>query len=117
MSWSSTGIFIGSQPSRCTIVSSVRYMCLMRPAPDKRLNLAARVVHLSKGHLMWTGLILALPALPFWLGFRLPAPAADCRHLPRPVATRAAPNDNRAAAGVLNGGVLTVRLAPLAAAW
>jgi hypothetical protein len=61
--------------------------------------------------------ILALPALAFSLGFQPPARATDCRHLPRPVATCAAPNDNRASAGVLSGGVLTVRLAVRPAAW
>jgi FtsP/CotA-like multicopper oxidase with cupredoxin domain len=45
------------------------------------------------------------------------APAADCRHLPAPPATAAAPNDNRAGAGVLRDGVLTVRLVARAAAW
>jgi FtsP/CotA-like multicopper oxidase with cupredoxin domain len=48
-----------------------------------------------------------------------PAPprAAVCSYLPRPVATRAVPNNNRAPAGVLANGVLSVRLVARAAAW
>jgi len=61
--------------------------------------------------------ILALPALAFSLGSQPPARAVECRHLPRPVATRATPNDNRAPAGVVTGGVLTVQLAVRPAAW
>jgi FtsP/CotA-like multicopper oxidase with cupredoxin domain len=47
------------------------------------------------------------------------ATVADCRHLPAPPATAPAvvPNDNRARAGVLRDGVLTLRLVAREAAW
>jgi FtsP/CotA-like multicopper oxidase with cupredoxin domain len=68
--------------------------------------------------MMWTGSILAFPAL----GLSVVAPpvlgrAADCGHLPPPVATRAVPNNNRAPVGVLSNGVLTVRLVARPAIW
>ena len=43
--------------------------------------------------------------------------AADCRHLPTPRAGPAISNDNRASAGTLRNGVLTVRIVAHAAAW
>src|SRR6266581_72794 len=66
---------------------------------------------------MWTGSILALPTLALAVAPHARARAADCGHLPRPVATRAVPNDNRSAVGVLANGVLTVRLVARPAAW
>jgi FtsP/CotA-like multicopper oxidase with cupredoxin domain len=67
--------------------------------------------------MMWTRSILALPVLAFSIALPVPVRAADCSYLPRPVATHAAPNDNRAPAGVLANGVLSVRLVARAAAW
>jgi manganese oxidase len=43
--------------------------------------------------------------------------AADCRHLPTPPTRQAIPNDNRARAGTLRDGVLTVRLVAHSVAW
>src|SRR5215212_81067 len=45
------------------------------------------------------------------------ASSADCRHLPTTSARAAMPNDNRARAGVLRNGVLTVHLVARVAAW
>src|SRR6266545_6991950 len=67
--------------------------------------------------MMWTRSILALLVLGFSIALPVRARAADCSHLPRPIATRAVPNDNRAPAGVLANGVLTVRLVARATAW
>ena len=66
---------------------------------------------------MRTDSILAVPILALAVARYAPARAADCGHLPRPVAARAVPNDNRAAVGVLANGVLTVRLVARSAAW
>lgn len=45
------------------------------------------------------------------------ASPALCAHLPAPPSTAARPNDNRARAGTLSGGVLTVRLVAQPVAW
>jgi len=64
-----------------------------------------------------TDSILAVPILALAVAPYARARPPDCGHLPRPVATRAVPNDNRAAIGVLANGMLTVRLVARPAAW
>src|SRR5258707_8572704 len=64
-----------------------------------------------------TAPILAVPILALAVAPYAPPRAADGGHLPRPVAARAVPNDNRAAVGVLANGVLTVRLVARSASW
>src|SRR5688500_9709825 len=44
-------------------------------------------------------------------------PAPDCRGVPAANAPSALPNDNRAPAGTMKDGVLTVRLVARAATW
>src|SRR5215204_5402581 len=62
-------------------------------------------------------LIVILAIAPGGSTTRTATSAAECRHLPVAPTDRAIPNDNRAPAGTVHDGVLTVRLVAHAVAW